>query len=204
MQPQLTAADLTLLRDSLALFHRAGIALAEEIEPDDVEDAVADELVQFRAFPLATIATLHDPDGAPLLSGVVTSDSGPASVAAYPTDEAGIVALVQRYAGAVGRDARDVAVVADPESGGRTGSVRVRFGEWDIADINYDFSDSAASGADGHTFELDVLAAALPIGAAAATFPAPSGADVTLLIPSEAAPEAADALIAAIEDEFVG
>ena len=200
MQPQLTAADLTLLRDSLALFHRAGIALAEEIEPDDVEDAVADELVQFRAFPLATIATLHDPDGAPLLSGVVTSDSGPA----YPTDEAGIVALVQRYAGAVGRDARDVAVVADPESGGRTGSVRVRFGEWDIADINYDFSDSAASGADGHTFELDVLAAALPIGAAAATFPAPSGADVTLLIPSEAAPEAADALIAAIEDEFVG
>ncbi|WP_066526596.1 hypothetical protein [Corynebacterium bouchesdurhonense] len=196
MQPQLTDRDVTLIRESLDLLARAGVTLADQIEPHDVEDAVedavADDAALFRAFPLTTIAGLVDPDGAPLVGGAVVARASTSPI----RGEADIAALVRRYAGATGAQARDVAVVPDPESAGETGSVRVRFGEWDVADIDYDFS-----GADGHGFELDVLAAALPLDAAAATFPTPDGRDVTLFIPAGADPAAVDALFDAIEAE---
>ena len=197
MQSQLTDRDLDLIRESLGRFARAGVALADQIEPQDVEDAVedamADDAASFRASPLTTIAGLADPDGVPLVEGAVVASASTSPI----RDEAEIAALVRRYAGAAGAQVRDVAVVPDPESAGETGSVRVRFGEWDVADIDYDFS-----GADGRGFELDVLAAALPLDAAAATFPTPDGRDVTLFIPAGADPAAVDALFDAIEAEF--
>lgn len=197
MQPQLTDRDVTLIRESLDLLARAGVTLADQIEPHDVEDAVedvvADGAALFRAFPLTTIAGLVDPDGVPLVGGAVVASASKSPLG----PGASIEELVRRYAGVAGTEIRDVAVVPDPESAGETGSVRIRFGEWDVADIDYDFS-----GADDHGFELDVLAAALPLDAAAATFPTPDGRDVTLLIPSSADPAAVDALFDAIEDEF--
>lgn len=207
MQAQLTTGDTALVRENLALLARAGVRLAEGIEPDDVEDAVADELASFRAAPLTTLAGLEDPDGAPLLAGAVlagpagmaagSAGAGAASASASPLYGDGIAELVQRYAGAAGAETREVAVVPDPETAGRTGSVRIRFGEWDVADVDYDFAGDA-----GHAFELDVLAAALPLDASAATFPTPDGRDATLFIPSGADAAAVDELFAAIEAEF--
>lgn len=204
-----TDADIALVESSLETFARVGITLNDDIEAEDVEDAVADDLATFRAYPLTTIAGLHDPDGAPFLNGAVVSSaevevgSGSAAGALSAED---IVAMVERFAGAAGSEATDVAVMPDPETDGATGSVRVRFGEWDVTDINYDFlpadGDGADAGTASRTFELDVIAAALPVDAAAATFPTPDGRDVTLFIPAGAGSDVVEALFAAIEAEF--
>ena len=218
----LTDADIALVESSLETFARAGITLYDDIEAEDVEDAVADDLATFRAYPLTTVAGLHDPDGAPFLNGAVVSSaevevgSGSAAGALPESLSAeGIVALVERFAGAAGSEATDVAVMPDPETDGATGSVRVRFGEWDVTDINYDFlpvggdgasaddgTNSASNGSASRTFELDVIAAALPVDAAAATFPTPDGRDVTLFIPAGAGSDVVEALFTAIEAEF--
>ncbi|UIZ91643.1 hypothetical protein JZY91_07795 [Corynebacterium sp. CNCTC7651] len=201
MHAELTDRDVETLENCLALLARAGVTLAQDVEPADVEDAVADELELFRAYPLTTVAGLDDPDGAPLLAGAVVSGAEVSAGAATAGGLAGadaIVEIVERFAGAAGAEATDVAVMPDPETGGATGSVRVRFGLWDVADINYSFDE----GADPRDFELDIVAAALPLDAAAATFPTPDGRDVTLFIPAEADQDAVDELFAAIEAEF--
>lgn len=198
MHPDLNATDRDLLTSSLELLARAGVTLAADVETDDIEDAVLEDLANFRANPITTVTGLHDPEGDPLINGAVVSST---DVAAGDFTDEDIVAIVERFAGAAGSEATDVAVVPDPETGGATGSVRVRFGTWDVTDINYDF-DAAASAADPRTFELDVVAAALPVDAAAATFPTPDGRDVTLFIPAGADQDAVDELFAAIEDEF--
>lgn len=212
----LTDADIALVESSLETFARVGITLYDDIEAADVEDAVADDLATFRAYPLTTVAGLHDPDGAPFLNGAVVSSAevevGSGSLAGTLPESLsaeGIVALVERFAGAAGSEATDVAVMPDPETDGATGSVRVRFGEWDVTDINYDFlpvegdsADGASNGSASRTFELDVIAAALPVDAAAATFPTPDGRDVTLFIPAGAGSDVVETLFAAIEAEF--
>lgn len=214
----LTDADIALVESCLETFARVGITLYDDIEAADVEDAVADDMATFRAYPLTTVAGLHDPDGAPFLNGAVVSSaevevgSGSAAGALPESLSAeGIVALVERFAGAAGSEATDVAVMPDPETDGATGSVRVRFGEWDVTDINYDFllsegdavgTDDASRGSASRTFELDVIAAALPVDAAAATFPTPDGRDVTLFIPAGAGSDVVETLFAAIEAEF--
>ena len=168
----LTDADIALVESSLETFARVGITLYDDIEAEDVEDAVADDLATFRSYPLTTVAGLHDPDGAPFLNGAVVSSvevevgSGPASGPGALSAE-DIVAMVERFAGAAGSEATDVAVMPDPETDGATGSVRVRFGEWDVTDINYDFlpadgddadagSDGASNGSASRAFELDL------------------------------------------------
>ncbi|QYH19438.1 hypothetical protein JKI95_10155 [Corynebacterium aquatimens] len=161
MHAELTDRDVETLENCLALLARAGVTLAQDVEPADVEDAVADELELFRAYPLTTVAGLDDPDGAPLLAGAVVSGAEVSAGAATAGGLAGadaIVEIVERFAGAAGAEATDVAVMPDPETGGATGSVRVRFGLWDVADINYSFDE----GADPRDFELDIVAAALP------------------------------------------
>lgn len=216
----LTDADIALVESSLETFARVGITLNDDIEAEDVEDAVADDLATFRAYPLTTVAGSHDPDGAPFLNGAVVSSveveagviSAPgAGVSPEEISAEDIVAIVERFAGAAGSEATDVAVMPDPETDGATGSVRVRFGEWDVTDINYDFlpaegdsadADGTANGFASRTFELDVIAAALPVDAAAATFPTPDGRDVTLFIPAGAGSDVVEALFAAIEAEF--
>lgn len=198
MHADLNATDRDLLTSSLELLARAGVTLAADVEAGDIEDAVLEDLANFRANPITTVTGLHDPEGDPLINGAVVSST---DVAAGDFTDEDIVAIVERFAGAAGSEATDVAVVPNPETGGATGSVRVRFGTWDVTDINYDF-DVAASAADPRTFELDVVAAALPVDAAAATFPTPDGRDVTLFIPAGADQDAVDELFEAIEAEF--
>ncbi len=195
--PAVTDRDVELVESCLNLLFAAGITLAEDIEPADVEDAAADDLATFRAFPMTTVAGLNDPDGAPLIRGAVVSS---AEIAQTPESPAAIMALVERFAGAAGAQASDVAVVPDPGSNGTTGSARVRFGEWDVTDIDFDFTATGEM----RTFELDVIAAALPFDAAAATFSTPDGRDVTLFIPAGANDEAVDALLEVIDAEFAG
>lgn len=190
----MTDDDRANLDRALTLLHRAGVRLADDIELDDVEDAIADDLAGFRTAPLTTLAGLCDPDALPLIHNAVIS--GGASTA--PDS---IVAVVERFARAAGVSARDIAVMPDPGSDGASGSVRIRFDEWDVADIDYDFTGSAGS-APGQDFELDVVAAALPVGATAATFSTPDGRDVTLFLPAIADEDAVDALIDAIDAEF--
>lgn len=180
-----TDQDRRELSRTLALLLRAGVELAHEVEPDDIEDAIADDSAGFRTAPLTTVAGLCDPDGTPLFAS-----------AAIAQGSADIPAAVERITRAAGVTARDIAVMPDPGAAGTSGSVRVRFGEWDVADIDYDFA-----GPEG-TFELDLVAAALPVGATAATFPTPDGRDVTLFLPTSAPDDAVDELIDAIEAEF--
>ncbi|MEH0147685.1 hypothetical protein V6D40_08435 [Corynebacterium sp. Q4381] len=185
MEHILTNDDHAKLDHAFSLLTRAGVRLAEDIEPDDIEDAIADDPAGFRTAPLTTLAGLCDPDAHPLIHNAVISGG-----------DAGIPAVVERFARAAGVSAHDIAVMSDPGSDGASGSVRIRFDEWDVADIDYDFSGS------GQDFELDVVAAALPVGAMAATFPTPDGRDVTLFLPAGADEDAVDALIDAIEAEF--
>lgn len=200
MHADLNATDRDQLTSSLELLARAGVTLAADVEAGDIEDAVLDDLATFRANPVTTVTGLHDPEGEPLINGAVVSS---ADVAAGDFTDEDIVAIVERFAGAAGSEATDVAVVPDPETGGATGSVRVRFGTWDVTDITYDFDIAEfGTGSDPRTFELDVVAAALPVDAAAATFPTPDGRDVTLFIPAGADQAAVDELFDAIEAEF--
>ncbi len=193
--PTVTDHDVALVESCLNLLFAAGIALAEGIEPADVEDAAADDLMTFRAFPMTTVAGLNDPDGTPLLCGAVISTAESEQAAQSPS---AIMALVERYADAAGAQPSDVAVVPDPGSDGATGSVRVRFGEWDVTDIDYDFTADTYT----RTVELDIIAAALPLDGAAATFSTPDGRDITLFIPAGADDNAVDALLEAIDAEF--
>ena len=182
MEHILTNDDHANLDHALSLLTRAGVRLADDIELDDVEDAIADDVTGFRTAPLTTLAGLCDPDAHPLFHNAVISGG-----------EGSIADVVLRFARAAGVSARDIAVMPDPGSDGASGSVRIRFDEWDVADIDY---------GSGQDFELDVVAAALPVGATAATFPTPDGRDVSLFLPASADDDAVDALIDAIEAEF--
>lgn len=177
-----------LLRNALALYAQAGVTLAPGVEPDDVEDAVLDEPASFRSFPLTTLAGLTCPDGEPLLAGTVIS--------AGLSGAADFTPAIHQLARAAGTTASDIAVMPDPGTRGATGSLRVRFGDWDVADINYNFDDATRA------FELDLISAVLPMDATAATFPTPDGRDVTVFLPSNADTAGVNALMDAIETEF--
>ena len=192
MHAELSSKDTEILRSTLSLFSRAGVELAPDIEPDDVEDAIDDDLISFRTNPVTTLAGCTTPDGEPLLAGTVITSGAAAGSAGDPD----FTATIEHLATAAGTSAFDIAVMPDPGSEGQTGSLRVRFGDWDVADINYDLSDPQ------RTFELDLISAALPVDATAATFPTPDGRYVTLFFPSDADPASVDALLLAIEAEF--
>lgn len=189
----MTNDDHANLDHALSLLTRAGVRLADDIELDDVEDAIADDVAGFRTAPLTTLAGLCDPDAHPLFHNAVISD-GEGSNGGW--NEGSIADVVQRFTRAAGVSASDIAVMPDPGTNGASGSVRIRFDEWDVADIDFDFDRSSGD------FELDIVAAALPVGATAAAFPTPDGRDVTLFLPASADDDAVDALIDAIEAEF--
>lgn len=119
----------------LLALEAAGVVPADGVEPDDFEDAVFDDAVRFAARPFAALADLHDPDGAPLFAL-----AAPGSLATRAA----------RACAAAGCELWDIAVVPDAADS-LAGSARVRFSEWDVADVDFDGPSAR--------FELGILAA---------------------------------------------
>ena len=127
------------LHSALFTLESAGVDLADDIEVDDIDDAVADQPVLFPTRPFAVLAQV-------------------AELAESAADEA-LFALARpgsletraaRACAAAGVELWDLAVVPDAK-GSVAGSARVRFSEWDVADVPFSGPSPC--------FELAILAA---------------------------------------------
>ena len=127
--------DLEQLHSTLHTVRVAGVELAPGIEAEDVEDAVADHAVSFTARPFAVLTQVAEADEDALFS--LARPGSLSTRAARACDAAGV-------------ELWDLAVVPDAQ-GSETGSARVQFSEWDIADVPFDGPSPC--------FELAILAA---------------------------------------------
>lgn len=171
-------SDDDLLSEGLALLNAAGVVLADGVERDDVEDGVLDDLAAFRSRPVSTICALCDPDDNPMFTRVWL-DRGPVVRSAVSEIRACAAELCE----AAGLNLREFTVFPDPGCPS-TGSVRLRIGEWDVADLGYDL--------DAGETELDLLAAIVPSGLTAVTaqYEDLDAHSVTVFLPSGPAGEA--------------
>lgn len=131
--------DAEQLHSALFTLETAGVGLADGIETDDIDDAVADHPVTFGSRPFAVLSQV-------------------AQLAESADDEA-LFALARpgsletraaRACAAAGVELWDLAVVPDAK-GSVAGSARVRFSEWDVADVPFSGPSPC--------FELAILAA---------------------------------------------
>lgn len=131
----MTAINAEQLHSALVTLETAGVGLAEGVEADDIDDAASDHPVLFAGRPFAVLSRVADTDDDALFAlsrpGSLETRAGRACVAA-------------------GVELWDLAVVPDAE-GSTTGSARVRFSEWDVADVVFDGPSPC--------FELGILAA---------------------------------------------
>ena len=137
-----TAVNSTAAQLHSALFtlQSAGVDLADDVEVDDIDDAVADHPVVFPTRPfavLAQVAELSDTDEALF-------------VLARPGS---LETRAARACSAAGVELWSLAVVPDTK-GSAAGSARVQFSEWDVADVPFDGPSPC--------FELAILAAIEP------------------------------------------
>ena len=131
--------DAEQLHSALFTLEAAGVGLADGIEPDDVDDAVADHPVTFDSRPFAVLSQV-------------------AQLAESADDEAlfslarpgSLETRAARACAAAGVELWDLAVVPDAK-GSVAGSARVRFSEWDVADVPFSGPSPC--------FELAILAA---------------------------------------------
>ena len=125
------------LHSALFTLESAGVGLADDVEVDDIDDAVADHPALFPTNPfavLAQVAELPDTDEALF-------------VLARPGS---LEARAARACVAAGVELWDLAIVPDTK-GSAAGSARVQFSEWDVADVPFDGPSPS--------FELAILAA---------------------------------------------
>lgn len=130
------APDAAQIRDVLDVLETAGVELAPDVEPDDVEDAILDDPVAFPDRPFRSLLALRDPEGESLFA--LTSPYTDLEARAFKATRA------------LGCFLLDLAVVPDAP-GAQTGSARVQFTEWDVADVDFDGPSPL--------FELGILAA---------------------------------------------
>ena len=131
--------DAEQLHSALFTLETAGVGLADGIEPDDIDDAVADHPVTFDSRPFAVLSQV-------------------AQLAESADDEAlfslarpgSLETRAARACAAAGVELWDLAVVPDAK-GSVAGSARVRFSEWDVADVPFSGPSPC--------FELAILAA---------------------------------------------
>ncbi|OFT58760.1 hypothetical protein HMPREF3151_03570 [Corynebacterium sp. HMSC05H05] len=126
------------LHSALFTLESAGVDLADDVEVDDIDDAVADHPVVFPTRPfavLAQVAQLSAADGDPLFA------------LARPGS---LETRAARTCTAAGVELWRLAVVPDAK-GSAAGSARVQFSEWDVADVPFDGPSPC--------FELAILAA---------------------------------------------
>ncbi|WJY97991.1 hypothetical protein [Corynebacterium fournieri] len=130
-----STVDAELLHSALTTLKSAGVVLADGIEAEDVEDAVADYPALFPTRPFAVLSQVASNEDETLF---VLSQLGSLDTRAT------------RACTAAGVELWDIAVVPDFE-GSAAGSARVRFSEWDVADVAFDGPSPC--------FELGILAA---------------------------------------------
>lgn len=157
----LTESDESLLNSNLLLLEGAGVCLLNDIELDDVEDAITDDIAAFRARPLTTLAALRDPNDNPLFASVWCDTCPRERTTLRDLEE-----CATELCAALGAPLREFVVFPDPDSRS-TGSLRLRVGEWDVADVDYDLT---SSGPGAGSAELDLIAATVPSGVTAVTF----------------------------------
>ena len=113
----------------------AGVVLAPGVEPADIEDAAFDHATAFANRPFASLSLLAGPEGQPLFAlsrgGSLTTRAALACAA-------------------LDRSLDSISIVPDSPTS-TTGSARVQFSEWDVADVEFD--------GDSPVFELGILAA---------------------------------------------
>jgi len=135
----LTVIDAEQLHSALFTLETAGVGLADGIETDDIDDAVADHPVTFGSRPFAMLSQ--------------------EALLAESADDEALFALARpgsletraaRACAAAGVELWDLAVVPDAK-GSVAGSARVRFSEWDVADVPFSGPSPC--------FELAILAA---------------------------------------------
>ena len=131
--------DAEQLHSALFTLETAGVGLADGIETDDIDDAVADHPVTFGSRPFAMLSQ--------------------EALLAESADDEALFALARpgsletraaRACAAAGVELWDLAIVPDAK-GSTAGSARVRFSEWDVADVPFDGPSPC--------FELAILAA---------------------------------------------
>ncbi len=131
--------DAEQLHSALFTLETAGVGLADGIEPDDIDDAVADHPVTFDSRPFAVLSQV-------------------AQLAESADDEAlfslarpgSLETRAARACAAAGVELWSLAIVPDAK-GSAAGSARVQFSEWDVADVPFDGPSPC--------FELAILAA---------------------------------------------
>ena len=131
--------DAEQLHSALFTLETAGVGLADGIEPDDIDDAVADHPVTFDSRPFAMlyqVAQLAE-----------SADDEALFTLSHPGS---LETRAARACAAAGVELWDLAVVPDAK-GSVAGSARVRFSEWDVADVPFSGPSPC--------FELSILAA---------------------------------------------
>lgn len=128
--------DAEQLHSALFTLETAGVGLADGIETDDIDDAVADHPVLFPTRPFAVLSQV-----------VQLTDEEPLFSLARPGS---LEARAARACSAAGVELWSLAVVPDAK-GSAAGSARVQFSEWDVADVPFDGPSPC--------FELAILAA---------------------------------------------
>lgn len=125
------------LHSALFTLQSAGVDLADDVEVDDIDDAVADHPVLFPTRPFAVLSQIAE-----------LSDTDEALFAlARPGS---LETRAARACAAAGVELWSLAVVPDTK-GSAAGSARVQFSEWDVADVPFDGPSPC--------FELAILAA---------------------------------------------
>ena len=125
------------LHSALFTLESAGVDLADDIEVDDIDDAVADQPVLFPTRPFAVLAQV---------AGLSDTDEALFALARPGSLET----RAARACSAVGVELWGLAIVPDAK-GSTAGSARVQFSEWDVADVPFDGPSPC--------FELAILAA---------------------------------------------
>ena len=125
------------LHSALFTLESAGVDLADDIEVDDIDDAVADQPVLFPTRPFAVLAQVAQLSAADEALFVLARPGSLETRAA-------------RACSAVGVELWGLAIVPDAK-GSAAGSARVQFSEWDVADVPFDGPSPC--------FELAILAA---------------------------------------------
>ena len=128
--------DAEQLHSALFTLETAGVGLADGIETDDIDDAVADHPVTFGSRPFAVLPQVAQP-----------TDEDPLFTLARPGS---LETRAARACAAAGVELWSLAVVPDAK-GSAAGSARVQFSEWDVADVPFDGPSPC--------FELAILAA---------------------------------------------
>ena len=131
--------DAEQLHSALFTLETAGVGLADGIETDDIDDAVADHPVLFPTRPFAVLSQVAQ-----------FAESADDEALFSLTRPGSLETRAARACSAGGVELWDLAVVPDTK-GSVAGSTRVQFSEWDVADVPFSGPSPC--------FELAILAA---------------------------------------------